>query len=199
MIPIVALRVKQVQAVIHIVAIFFALAIVSTLGWASLSYFRDAQARSQRKAFYKVVIYSCLVLHCGGILYSPIASIGELLCGIILASVSLLIFWLSVLSHRSRRPSYAFVRTQPQTFVSTGPYRWVRHPFYLSFMLAATAGACIAGQPLLLLTVIVLFGCYYTAAKSEEASFVQTDFASAYESYRTTTGMFLPRLWSRRD
>lgn len=186
------------QAVIYVVAIIFTLAVVSTLGWASLRYFRDAGVRSHRKAFYKLVIYSCLLLHCGAILYSPLPSIGELLCGIMLAAISLLIFWSSVLAHRSQRPSYAFVRTQPQALVSTGPYRWVRHPFYLSFMLAAAAGACIAGQPLLLLTVIVLFACYYTAAKSEEASFRLTDFASEYESYRAVTGMFLPRLGMRR-
>ena len=73
-----------------------------------------------------------------------------------------------------------------------------RHPFYLSFLLAAMSGTLIAGEPLLLLTAVVLLGFYVSAAKSEEASFRETPFAEDYESYRSQTGMFLPAPLRRR-
>ena len=45
------------------------------------------------------------------------------------------LFWWAVKTTRERRLKGAFAQDQPQLLHKTGPYRFVRHPFYLSYML----------------------------------------------------------------
>lgn len=72
----------------------------------------------------------------------------------------------------------------PKTVVIFGPYRWVRHPIYASYMLLF-AGYCIALRAYvsLFLLILVCFLYYEHRAKLEEDMMVEA-FGDLYTSYR---------------
>ena len=107
---------------------------------------------------------------------------------------SILTFWWAVKVTRSQRLSIAFSRNVPCHIVQHGPYRIVRHPFYFSYALFWIAGVVAIPRWYLLPGVMAMFMCYFAAARIEEASYTNSALSDAYESYRSETGMFLPRL-----
>lgn len=75
----------------------------------------------------------------------------------------------------------------PKTVVMFGPYRWVRHPMYASYMLLC-AGYCLALRSYfsLLFLVISCIAYYDQRTKLEEKNLVE-EFGTAYTSYREKT------------
>lgn len=112
-----------------------------------------------------------------------------------LYALSLALFWMSVSENRRRPLSLAYSLDSPAHLVTTGPYRWVRHPFYTSYLLAWTAGCVASGQMLLVVTVLVMMVLYWRAAALEEHKFDDSPLAHEYAAYRNATGRFLPRLF----
>lgn len=82
--------------------------------------------------------------------------------------------------------------------VTEGIYGYIRHPQYTGFMLI-TLGmiADWATLPLLIMWPVLAF-VYYRLALREERD-METEFGDAYRAYRMRTGMFLPRLFGRRQ
>lgn len=81
----------------------------------------------------------------------------------------------------------------PTTVVMFGPYRWIRHPIYTSYMLLF-AGYCIALRAYvsLFLLILVCFLYYEHRAKLEEDMLVK-DFGDLYTSYREkVSGKYIP-------
>jgi protein-S-isoprenylcysteine O-methyltransferase Ste14 len=75
-------------------------------------------------------------------------------------------------------------------FVVRGPYRWVRHPFYLAVILLFWSAADVTADRL-------LFNVLWTAwvwlgTKLEESDLVR-DFGPVYEGYRRQVPMLIPR------
>jgi protein-S-isoprenylcysteine O-methyltransferase Ste14 len=77
--------------------------------------------------------------------------------------------------------------------VTTGIYRFIRHPQYTGFLLI-TLGMLFewATLPMLIMYPILVW-LYVRLARHEEAD-MRAEFGPAYDEYRRTTGMFLPRL-----
>ncbi len=79
------------------------------------------------------------------------------------------------------------------TLVTTGPYRWVRHPFYVASTLAVVANSTVTANWFLGLTGAVSIALLVIRTKTEEAKLVER-FGDEYRSYIERTGRFLPRL-----
>lgn len=81
--------------------------------------------------------------------------------------------------------------------VTTGIYRWIRHPQYTGFLMI-TLGMLFewATLPMLIMYPILVW-LYVRLAKREEAD-MRAEFGPAYDEYRASTGMFLPRLFPAR-
>ncbi len=103
----------------------------------------------------------------------------------------------STLGHLGHNLTDTVVTRQDATLVTTGPYRWVRHPFYTTtalLLLAVTllsANLLIAGSGLIVLVLLVV------RTPLEEAKLVER-FGDDYRQYMATTPPYLPRL-SRKD
>lgn len=108
---------------------------------------------------------------------------------------SLVLFWFSARHIKGKNFLVIFNTQAPQQHQHTGPYRYIRHPFYTSYILCYLS--LIPGLHSRALTVMVLFltAYYYWAAKGEEAGFANSPFSESYSSYKKTTGMFLPKLF----
>ena len=79
--------------------------------------------------------------------------------------------------------------------VTTGPYRWVRHPFYCSVALAILANSIAAANAYLLVMGSLVVILLVIRTKKEEDNLVAR-FGEEYENYMKRTGRFLPRLGS---
>jgi protein-S-isoprenylcysteine O-methyltransferase Ste14 len=98
---------------------------------------------------------------------------------------------------RDRNFHIAFSGAVPEAVCDGGPYAYVRHPVYLSYMLAFIALAI--AFPSLPAMAVLFFnaGLYVHAARDDERSLAESDLGQAYSAYRTRAGMFLPRLRRR--
>ncbi len=80
-------------------------------------------------------------------------------------------------------------KTEPE-LVTSGPYRFVRHPIY-SGLILGLIGTALATN-LLGLGVAVIVGAYfYYSASVEERNLIAT-FPTAYPAYRLSTKMLIP-------
>lgn len=111
----------------------------------------------------------------------------------LLFCLSLAVFVWAIQATRSTPPTLAFAADRPSFLMRHGPYRHVRHPFYLSYLLF-WAGTGFSGPGLVPWMVpLAMLVVYTEAASREEQKFAESDLARAYDAYRATTGMFLPR------
>lgn len=78
------------------------------------------------------------------------------------------------------------------TLVTTGPYRWVRHPFYLAFALAVVANSLATANWFVALTGSLTFVLLVIRTETEEAKLLER-FGDDYRRYMEKTGRFFPR------
>lgn len=105
---------------------------------------------------------------------------------------SLLMYW--TLSSLGKNLTDTVVTRAEATLVTHGPYRWVRHPFYV------TAAALMASVTLLtanwligLSSLVVLFLLAVRTPKEEQMLIER--FGQQYRDYMSKTGRFIP--WRR--
>lgn len=81
--------------------------------------------------------------------------------------------------------------------VTTGIYRYIRHPQYTGFLMITFGMLCEWATLPMLVMYPILVWLYSRLARREEAD-MRAEFGPAYDEYRRTTGMFLPRLFADR-
>ena len=107
---------------------------------------------------------------------------------------SLIVFAMAVRSFNGRPPAIAFTPGPPERLMIRGPYRYIRHPFYVSYILF-WAGVLIASPSVFtLIAFVVMFALYIKAARFEEAEILGSTLGLEYRNYVSRTGMFFPRL-----
>ena len=92
-----------------------------------------------------------------------------------------------------RRFGLAWGDHVPETLCDEGPYRYIRHPIYLSYTLAFLA--VLVAIPHWITSLGFLFNltlCIVWALNDEKV-IASSPLASDYAAYRQRTGMFLPR------
>jgi protein-S-isoprenylcysteine O-methyltransferase Ste14 len=84
------------------------------------------------------------------------------------------------------------VTRRSHSLVTHGPYRWIRHPFYVAIALSVTANGLAAANWFLLATGWLTITLLVVRTRKEEALLLAR-FGEAYRSYMEQTGRFLPR------
>jgi protein-S-isoprenylcysteine O-methyltransferase Ste14 len=77
------------------------------------------------------------------------------------------------------------------TLVTDGPYRWVRHPFYLAFAVAVVANTLITANVYLAITGTAAFLAIVARTSIEESKLIDR-LGQDYVDYMRQTGRFLP-------
>ncbi|MDE1895574.1 MAG: isoprenylcysteine carboxylmethyltransferase family protein [Rhodospirillales bacterium] len=111
--------------------------------------------------------------------------------GLFIASAA--VFAAAVAASRLTPPTLAFDTDAPNFLLQHGPYRYVRHPFYLAYILF-WLGTAVAVHGLLgWIAPVLMTALYIEAASREERKFANSELAGAYNAYRARAGMFWPR------
>ncbi|HET9082738.1 MAG TPA: isoprenylcysteine carboxylmethyltransferase family protein [Trebonia sp.] len=115
-----------------------------------------------------------------------LAAVGTLLfaCGIALA------VWARL--HLGRNWGVPMSQRAEPELVTSGPYRFVRHPIY-SGLLTAMLGTALIDNLLGLIVVAVLAAYFYYSGTVEERNLAAT-FPETYPEYRSRTKMLIPFL-----
>jgi protein-S-isoprenylcysteine O-methyltransferase Ste14 len=106
-----------------------------------------------------------------------------------------LLFW--TLRSLGRNLTDTVVTRREASLVTHGPYRWIRHPFYDSMLLAVIAISLVAANWFLAITGVGLFVLLAVRASTEERNLVAR-FGPDYEAYTRQTGRFVPRIGKRQ-
>ena len=85
------------------------------------------------------------------------------------------------------------VTRRNHSLVTTGPYRFVRHPFYVAVALSMLGNSLAAANWFLLVGGALVFTLLAIRSRIEEAELVAR-FGSGYEAYMRRTPRFLPKL-----
>ncbi|MEZ5941639.1 MAG: isoprenylcysteine carboxylmethyltransferase family protein [Planctomycetaceae bacterium] len=88
------------------------------------------------------------------------------------------------------------VTRKEHLLVTSGPYRYVRHPFYLSFLFATLGGGVVTANWYLFVTGLLPFAFLVVRTRIEEEKLVER-FGDEYTEYMSRTGRFWPRLRKR--
>lgn len=113
--------------------------------------------------------------------------------GIALYTVAVAVFLSAIESAHRTRLQRAFVdQPLPDRLITDGPYRWVRHPFYLGYILGALAAPIAIEGPALMAVAAVMIALTVAAAIREERVWLKSAHGEAYRAYRRKTGMFFP-------
>lgn len=126
-------------------------------------------------------------------LYQPIPLAKGIVAAVLLVGAIALYEWAR---HTiwGRRFGLGWGEHVPEELCERGPYRFVRHPIYLSYLIAFLA--CFVALTHWLTALMVIFNAalFAHAARDDERRIAQSPLAGAYAQYRTRVGMFFPRV-----
>jgi protein-S-isoprenylcysteine O-methyltransferase Ste14 len=126
------------------------------------------------------------VLRNGGLaVHSPVlGAIGAVLfaCGMVLA------VWARV--HLGRNWGMPMTEKAEPELVTSGPYRFVRHPIYSGLLLGLLGTVLVTN--LIGLVIVALVGTYFYYSASVEERNLAATFPTAYPAYQTRTRMLIP-------
>ena len=111
--------------------------------------------------------------------------------GVVLVGSSGLLVWWTFHNLGSNLTDTVVTRRE-HTFVSSGPYRFVRHPFYLSFLMGLVGVGLAMANWFLLLAGCVPFGFIVARTRIEEVKLVER-FGVEYQDYLQRVGRFFPK------
>ncbi|MEM9278452.1 MAG: isoprenylcysteine carboxylmethyltransferase family protein [Pseudomonadota bacterium] len=115
--------------------------------------------------------------------------------GAVFLCFSLFMCWATIKESRDAKLLAAFDEKLPHGLLKTGPYAYVRHPFYTSYLVQWTGWAIASWSVWGIVPVIFMATTYYVAATGEEKKFSRTDMADQYAEYSKQTGKFFPKLF----
>ena len=78
------------------------------------------------------------------------------------------------------------------TLVTSGPYRWVRHPFYVTIAFLLVSVSLIAANWFIGLLGIFILAFFALRSPLEEQKLAER-FGDEYRAYTKRTGKFFPR------
>jgi protein-S-isoprenylcysteine O-methyltransferase Ste14 len=111
--------------------------------------------------------------------------------GIVVGVITILLFfWV----HRTLGKNWAMPGEikERHTLITTGPYRWVRHPMYTTLFVWALAYFLMSANALIGLAWLGLGLVAAAMAGDEEAALLET-FGETYQTYLQEVGRFWPR------
>jgi protein-S-isoprenylcysteine O-methyltransferase Ste14 len=102
-----------------------------------------------------------------------------------------LMYW--TLSSLGKNLTDTVVTRAKATLVTHGPYRWVRHPFYVTAGLLMLSVTLLTANWFIGLTGLLVLSLLAARTRKEEQMLIDR-FGDAYRNYMAVTGRFFPRI-----
>ncbi|SHG79554.1 methyltransferase family protein [Marivita hallyeonensis] len=100
--------------------------------------------------------------------------------------------------HSKKKLSLAFdEKRDTDGIITTGPWRYMRHPFYVSYVIFWLACALGTAHPTSLVVFATLLFIYGYSAVREEGALKRGRYADEYLKYQQSVGFVLPKLYGR--
>lgn len=107
-------------------------------------------------------------------------------------------FWVWTVHTLGKNLTDTVVTRQHHTLVTTGPYRWIRHPFYTAGAVGLAGSGLAMANWFFLASGAVVIGFLVARTRIEEEKLLQR-FGADYRDFMARTGRFFPRLrWVRK-
>lgn len=112
-------------------------------------------------------------------------------CGVILGGLCLLLLYWTLTSLGKNLTDTVVTRANA-TLVTHGPYRWVRHPFYVTVALLLAAVTLLAANWFIGIGGVLVLSLLVIRTTKEEQMLIAR-FGDDYRNYMAKTGRFIPR------
>ena len=123
--------------------------------------------------------------------YAPVNSI---LSGIgVIGCIAGMAILISARQHLGRNWSQTVSAKEGHELVTSGPYRYVRHPMYAGGLVAAIGSAIVGGGAWIFLTVIL--GALFLWRVGAEDKLLAQQFPNEYPEYKKRTKALIPLVW----
>ncbi len=172
--------------------LFVFVCIVLSLIWARFRFFKMTSGTPRLSALLydatvatQIIVTIILMLTTSGKMLPLVAA------SFCLYAISFSLFWWSIFT--AKQLDFAF-SNEVGNIVTTGPYRIVRHPFYVSYILAWFSNTLLFNSLILWITLLYLIAFYVLSAKKEEGVILKSVYSDEYRKYIQNVGMFLPRM-----
>lgn len=109
---------------------------------------------------------------------------------------SFLMYW--TLSSLGKNLTDTVVTRSEATLVTHGPYRWVRHPFYITAALLMASVTLLTANWLIGLSSLVVLGLLAIRTPKEEQMLIAR-FGQQYTDYMAKTGRFFPLISAGKE
>ena len=168
-----------------------------TFGLAMRILFDGGSGPAVRMRILAVLGLLCAVAQTYWLITMPLPAWAAALAAFIYLA-SLALFSWAAFSIRTHQFGLAYSAELASAVFSGGPFRWIRHPFYLSYALAWLAGGVAVGQWYAFVPLAVMSAFYVDAARLEERRMLNGAVAEEYRTYRARAGAIVPHLWRKR-
>lgn len=118
-------------------------------------------------------------------------------CGTAIGAANVLFSWW-VYHSLGKNITDSVVTRREHQLVTVGPYRFVRHPFYLVLVFYVAAASLMAASWFFAFTGGTVFLLLALRTRTEEAMLVLR-FGDKYRDYQRCTGKFVPRLFGPKN
>jgi protein-S-isoprenylcysteine O-methyltransferase Ste14 len=164
------------------------------LGLAVDHFFRcPAAAAPLRLRVHRLLTVVFSLLHLGTLAAGPVASGPAMVAALGLYMSGLALFLWAQEASRGRPPALTFSSDAPEALTTGGPFAYIRHPFYVAFLLIWWAGAVGTASVWVAASALWMTAAYAWAAHEEERAFLRSRWAEAYRAYSARTGRWCPR------
>jgi len=170
--------------------------IIATHIWAMRNHFNmQEDVPAGTTLISALVILSALFL--AFLTWIKIQPVTAQVFGIIVLLASYGLYWLTIRESTNAKLLSAFDERMPHGLLKTGPYKYVRHPFYTSYLLLWGGWAIATWSIWSLVPLSFMVTTYWVATRDEEGKFATTPMAEEYAAYASKTGRFFPKLFGR--
>lgn len=177
---------------LDLIVTLVALATLGSYIWSVRNHFETA-ARQAGTRLIDVMVLVCAV-YCSWMTWQAVQEPSIQLVGIAVMLGGLVLFWATIRETRNAKLLAAFSDKNPASLVSTGPYSYVRHPFYSAYILFWLGFAISTGSLVAIGLSLIMVVIYWQAAKQEEQKFSGTQMADDYAAFAKGRKRFIPFL-----
>jgi len=183
------------EEIIKIIAFCLLTACFISFSWAVIAVFQKPNEKMPTKMYILGILSNLFFFGQLALLFKQNdQNLGIAIIGLLLLSLSLGLFWSAVPYAKSIQLGIAFAKKTSPKILMEGPYKFIRHPFYTSYLMFWFAAFLVIQSYCLLISVVVMAWFYFSAINEEETMLLNSEMGELYKSYRLKTGAILPRL-----